>query len=86
MIAAARKADKEKEIVLAQLFASDPKLKLSIGSAEGMKTYTRDQIIKHVENLDTVGKEYVKTQMDFMRSLKSGELYALLASVESQGE
>jgi hypothetical protein len=75
--------EKEKELILAQLLASSPQLKLSVGTSEGMKTYTRDQIIEHVKQLDNVGQEYVKTQMDFMRSLKTGEIYSLLADIES---
>jgi hypothetical protein len=74
---------KEKEIVLAQLMATSPSYKLSIGSASGMKTYTTSQLIKHVQDLDEFGKEFIETQMDFMRSFQSGDIYKMLADIES---
>lgn len=72
---------KEKEIVLAQLMATSPSYKLSIGGSDGMKTYTTDQLIQHVQALDEFGKEFVETQMDFMRSFQSGDIYKMLESI-----
>lgn len=78
------KANLEKKIVLEQLFASNPKMKLSVGTPTGIQTYTRKQIIEHVEQMDEVGVEYIKTQMDYLRSHKTGEIYSLLDEIESQ--
>jgi len=72
------KIKSEKELVLFRLLASDPRLQLSVGGDGTVKTYTREQIIEHVKTLDEVGKEYIKTQMEFMRAMGSGELYFLL--------
>lgn len=73
------KLQKQKEIVLAQLMATSPSIKLSIGTADGMKTYTTTEIIEHVTNLDDFGKEYIETQMEFMRSLQNGDIYSIIA-------
>jgi len=74
---------KEQAIVLSQLFASNPELKLSIGSGGGMVTLTRDELITHVTEMDAFGEKYVKTQMDFMRSFSSGEIYGVLEKIEN---
>lgn len=70
---------KEKEIVLAQLMATSPSYKLSIGTSDGMKTYTTEQVMQHVSDLDEFGKQFIETQMDFMRSLQNGDLYKILS-------
>ena len=72
------KLQKQKKIVLAQLMATSPSIKLSIGHAGGMKTYTTSEIIEHVTKLDEFGQEYIETQMEFMRSLQNGDIYAIL--------
>lgn len=77
------KEEMERDIVLSQLFASSPDLRLTIGGQDnGIVTLTRDEIIGHVERLDDFGKRYVRTHMDYMRSFKSGELYDLLEETE----
>lgn len=73
---------KEREIVLAQLMATSPSYKLSIGSTTGMKTYTTSQLIQHVKDLDEFGKEFIETQMDFMRSFQDGDIYKMLTNTD----
>lgn len=73
---------KEKQIVLAQLMATSPTIRLSIGGASGMKTYSTDEIIEHVSEMDEFGKKFVETQMDFMRSFKNGDIYTMLAEID----
>jgi len=71
----------EREIVLAQLMATSPTIKLSIGSAGGVKTYTTHQLIQHVQSLDDFGKQFVETQMEFMRGLQNGDIYTFLEEI-----
>ena len=78
-----RRRLKEQSIVLHQLFATNPNLKLSVGGDDGMVTLTRDEIISHVEEMDEFGQKYIKSQMDFMRSFSSGEVYSVLEKIES---
>lgn len=70
---------KEQEIVLAQLMATSPTYKLSIGTVDGMQTFTADQLIGHVTDLDEFGIKFIETQMEFLRSFKNGDLYRMLA-------
>jgi len=72
--------EEERAIVLAQLMAASPELRLSIGSLSA-KTYTKDEIMKHVEELDEIGKEFIKTQMEFMRAMASGDIYKAISPV-----
>jgi len=73
--------EEEKAIVLAQLLAASPELSLSIGSASA-KTYSKDEITKHVEALDEIGREFIKTQMEFMRAMSSGDLYKAITPAQ----
>jgi hypothetical protein len=74
----------EKAIVLAQLLSLNPSLSFSVGAGES-KTYSKSEIIKHVEALDEVGKEFVKTQMDFLRAMKTGDIYKVIAPTPQLG-
>lgn len=75
---------KEKAIVLEQLMATSPTYKLSIGTSDGMQTYTAKQLIQHVSDLDEFGKQFIETQMDFRRSLQNGDIYKLLTELKSE--
>ena len=71
------KLQKEQELVLFQLLSTDPNLKLLVG-ANNAETYNREQIIEHVQELDDVGRDYIETQMNFMRAVSSGEMFEKL--------
>jgi hypothetical protein len=70
----------EQEVVLAQLGAASPELHFFVGTSEGTKSYTKKELIKHVGQLDEVGCEFIKTQMEFLRSFQNGEIADILAS------
>jgi hypothetical protein len=67
----------EKDIVIARLLQASPELKFSIGDGS-TGTYTPEDMIKNVEALNEVGKQFIESQMEFLRALKSGEIYDLL--------
>lgn len=75
---------KEKQLVLERLLAANPRLKLAISINGVMNTYTRQDIRKHVEQLDEVGRKYIDQQMNFLKSMASGEIHALLADIPDE--
>jgi hypothetical protein len=68
----------EQSTVLAQLKAASPRIEFFVGSADAKKSYSKQEMIQHVETLDAVGKEFIRTQMEFLRSIKTGELQQIL--------
>ena len=50
--------------------------KLSIGNKG---TFTKEQLKKHVEDEDEIGKIYIEMNVKFMKALVSGELSRTLA-------
>jgi hypothetical protein len=67
-----------------QLEAATSNLKFFVGTATGTKTYTREELLKHVRALDEIGLEFIKTQMDFLRSFRTGEMTDLLSGAEAE--
>jgi hypothetical protein len=70
--------DKElKELVLWRLEASVPQnFKLSVG---GKGVYTKQELKKHVEAEDDIGRSFVDMQLKFIRAVASGEFSKALA-------
>ncbi len=57
-------SQEEQTVVLAQLKAASPRIEFFIGAGDEKKSYTKQEMIEHVKNLDEVGKEFIKTQMN----------------------
>lgn len=62
---------KEKELVIARLGTASPDLHFSDG--ENMKSYSRDDMVKLIREDNKVGLEFIRTELEFLRALKSGE-------------
>jgi len=62
----------EKNLVLARLDALPPNMAIAIGN-EG---YTISELKYHVKEEDDLGKQYIEMQLEFLRSLKDGSLFA----------
>ena len=60
-----------KNLVIARLKVIPDNLKLSIGGGE----YSKDELIKHVEQGDEIGKKIIEIEMSYLRSLKEGIIY-----------
>jgi hypothetical protein len=61
-----------KKLVLWKLETEVPhNFKLSIGSSG---TFTVDELIKNIKEDSEIGKLYVKTELDFIKALMSGEI------------
>ena len=64
-------AGQERELIIARLETLSPEMCFSSGNSA---TMTRDELISHIKENDTVGKEFVKIQLEFLRAFKSGNL------------
>lgn len=60
-----------KELVLARLDIMPSNFKLSLGS-EG--TFNKEKLIEHVKDLDPIGIQVIKMEMNFISALTSGKL------------
>ena len=58
-----------RKLVIARLRASSGNKRVSIGS-EG--EFTKDQLIKNVEDNSEVGKKIIQIQLEYLRTLKEG--------------
>lgn len=64
----------EKELVIVRLQTLPPHKKLCINDTG----YSRDEIIKEVENETVIGELVVRIHMKFLKSLTNEELHELL--------
>jgi len=63
---------KERELVIARLEILSSELHFSSGI--NFQNFSRDEIIDQIRSNTTVGQEFVKTEMDFLRAMKDGQL------------
>lgn len=61
-----------KETVIARLETLPPDQKISIGS---WGEFTKDELIKHVKQEDSIGKKFIDIEIRFLKALKEGEFY-----------
>ncbi len=61
-----------KELVIARLEVMSSSMRISIGS---YGTFSKEDLKKHVEAEDPIGKKVIEVQMSFLRSIKDGKLY-----------
>ena len=72
-----KKTPELKKLVLWKLDAEVPYgIDISIGNKG---TFSKEELKKHIEKEDEIGKTYIKMQLKFMKSLFSGELSKILA-------
>lgn len=64
--------DDVKKLVKARLGTLPRDVGVSVGS-EG--EFSRDELIEHVEQEDNIGRKMIEIDMEFLQSLKKGELY-----------
>lgn len=60
-----------RQLVIERLKTLPSGRKISIGD-EG--TFSKEQLINHVENADHIGEKIIEVQLSFLQSLKSGEI------------
>lgn len=72
-MSAERKIKKDiKELVKARLDMLSESVNISIGS-DG--SFNKNELMKHVDAEDEIGKKVIKADMEFLRALKKGRLY-----------
>ncbi|KKQ96151.1 MAG: hypothetical protein A3C27_03835 [Candidatus Levybacteria bacterium RIFCSPHIGHO2_02_FULL_39_36] len=59
------------KLVLARLKASSDDLTISIGSTE----YTKEEMLKSVEEINDLGKEIIEVQIEYLRDMATGAIY-----------
>lgn len=60
-----------KQIVLARIQVMPEDVNMSIGSEQ----LTKDELIKHVEKGDEIGKQLISVQLEYLQALASGNIY-----------
>lgn len=61
-----------RKIVLARLKTYPSGRKIAIGS---QGSFSKDDLIKHVNKVDTIGTKIIKIQLQFLRSFKQDSLF-----------
>lgn len=62
-----------KELVSARLETMSPDLNIAVGD---VGEFTRDELLKHVEQEDEIGRLFIEIDIEFLRALKEGALFA----------
>lgn len=57
---------------MARLEVLPDNIGITVGS-EG--NYTKEQLLEHVDSGDSVGKQFIDLDLDFLRALKEGSLF-----------
>lgn len=74
---------KIKELVAIKIEAQMPaNLKLSIGS--GSVALSKEEMIKHVNKGDEIGRKIVNAHMSFLKAVANGEFVKAMVSVENE--
>lgn len=76
--------DQEKQLIIARLKSTKlPLGRLSVMTATGAQTFTVAELVESIEHNEEVGRQYVKEQMAFIRRVVNGDVYKLIADIES---
>ena len=60
-----------KELVLARVKAASDNLSIAIGSTE----YTKEDMLKNIEEDNSIGREIIEIQMEYLRDMAEGAVY-----------
>ncbi len=69
---------KEKELIIARLDVISPELFFSVGSDN--KSFSKGELIEEINKDTEIGKNFVKSQFEFLRALKDGSLMNALTA------
>lgn len=69
---------KEKELVIARLEVVSPELSFYVGGED--KSFSKQDLIEEINKDTNVGKEFIKTQLEFLRAMKDGSLMKVLVA------
>jgi hypothetical protein len=69
---------KEKELVVARLETVSPELFFSVGSEN--KSFSKEDLIEEINKNTEIGKNFVESQLEFLRAFKDGSLMNVLTA------
>jgi hypothetical protein len=61
-----------KELVKARLSVLPKDISVSVGSSG---SFSRKELIEHIEAGDAIGQKFMEIDLEFLQSLKTGEIY-----------
>jgi hypothetical protein len=61
-----------KKLVLERVGAMPDSMNLAVGAAE----LTKDTLLEHIRQEDEIGKQFMEMDLEFLRDLASGAIYA----------
>lgn len=64
-----------KELIIARLDVMPQNYKLSMGN---QGTFTKEELIKHIQEGDSVGNQFVQMEFNFIKALTTGKLIEVL--------
>lgn len=69
-------SQEERDLILARLEVLSKELHFASGS--NFEDFSRDDMIKQIKDNTEIGKEFVATELDFLRAAKDGSLMKTL--------
>ena len=73
-------SQEERDLIISRLEVLSPEL--CFASGPSFENFSRDEMIKQVENNTEIGKEFVETELEFLRASKDGSLKRALTIKE----
>ncbi len=70
-----------KELVIARLKTLPEGKEISIGGEKGL---SKEELIRHVQEGDEVGRKMIEIEMNFLRGLKEGFFYGSPHDIDNQ--
>lgn len=71
-------SQEEMDLVIMRLEVQSPELHFASG--DDFKDFSRDEMIKQIKDNTEIGREFVATELEFLRAVKDGSLMEALTS------
>ena len=71
-------SQEEMDLVISRLEVQSPELHFSSGS--NFQNFSRDEMIEQIKDNTEIGKEFVATELKFLRAIKDGSLMEALGT------
>ena len=69
---------KEKKLVIARLEVVSPELSFYVGGQD--QSFSKNDLIDEIKRDTDIGKDFIKTQLEFLRAMKDGSLMKILVA------
>jgi hypothetical protein len=67
-----------KEVVIMRIETMPSNLKLSIGNSQSL---TKEEMIKHVQDEDSTGRQIINSHLSFMKAIARGDFTKAMTSI-----